>query len=212
MKGQMIIFEGGDGAGKSTLLRSLEAELCAQGRDVLATRDPGGSKKAEEIRRLLVEREPEDNFIAETQLLLFYASRFQNLRDTIVPKLEAGGIVLCDRFEVSAFAYQVHAHGGNVELFTTLHQAVVEMLQPERFLCTYVHCDIDPKIGRQRSLARNEGRVDVHDGAPLDFHLKVREGMFIAREYINPAFKHITINANLDQASMLVETREKLKI
>ncbi|NNK68376.1 MAG: dTMP kinase, partial [Rhodobacteraceae bacterium] len=104
-QGLFVTFEGIDGSGKSTQSRRLDAHLRAAGRDPLLTREPGGSEGAEEIRRLLVEGDP-DRWSPETEILLFTAARRDHLEKTIGPALAAGRIVICDRFADSTRVYQ----------------------------------------------------------------------------------------------------------
>src|SRR5579859_2888893 len=104
--GRFITFEGGEGAGKSTQLRRLAETLRARGRDVITTREPGGSPGAEQIRGLLVSGDP-DRWDGMTEALLHFAARRDHLRSTVWPALEAGKWVLCDRFADSTLAYQI---------------------------------------------------------------------------------------------------------
>src|SRR6201996_9132030 len=108
--GRFITFEGGEGAGKSTQLRRLAETLRERGRDVVTTREPGGSPGAEQIRALLVSGEP-DRWDGMTEALLHFAARRDHLRRTVWPALEAGKWVLSDRFADSTLAYQGYGHG-----------------------------------------------------------------------------------------------------
>ena len=103
--GLFITFEGIDGSGKSTQARLLDSELRRLGRDVVLTREPGGSPGAEQIRSLVLEGEP-DRWSAETEILLFTAARRDHLEKVIEPALTAGQIVICDRFADSTRLYQ----------------------------------------------------------------------------------------------------------
>jgi len=104
-KGLFITFEGIDGSGKSTQARMLHAALVDAGHDAILTREPGGSPGAEEIRSLVLEGDP-DRWSAETEILLFTAARRDHLERVINPALDAGQIVICDRFAASTRMYQ----------------------------------------------------------------------------------------------------------
>ncbi len=210
MTARFIVLEGGDGAGKSTLARNLATALQTEGRTVVHTREPGGSPKAEEIRSLILNRKPEENFHPDTQLLLHYAARLQHLSETVVPALRDGAIVICDRFEISSFAYQVHGHRGSLDLFLKCHAAVVEVLEPLRVPCVYVHCVVDPAIAMERIRASRGGQLDVHDTLPLDFKERVAHGTAAAKAYIHPIFAHVDIDAGATLEAMVAEARLKL--
>ena len=109
-KGLFISFEGIDGSGKSTQARRLHADLLAEGRQAVLTREPGGSPGAEEIRALVLQGEP-DRWSAETELLLFTAARRDHLERLIRPALEMGKMVICDRFADSSRMYQGLSRG-----------------------------------------------------------------------------------------------------
>jgi len=189
MKGKLIILEGGEGAGKTTLAKNLEEVLIADGRDVIRTREPGGTPHGEKIRSLLIEKDPEiDHHMAPvTQLMGHYMARFEHLERVILPALNVGKIVISDRFEVSSYAYQVYAQGGGNlrELFLDLHKHVLKLLKP--YDCYYLFCEIDPKEGLLRVEKRGD-KKNIFDEASLDFHHKVRDGMRQARECIDTHF------------------------
>ena len=156
-RGRFITFEGIDGSGKSTQARLLHDHLAKAGHDVVLTREPGGSAGAEEIRRLLVEGDPE-RWSPETEILLFTAARRDHLEKTILPALERGAIVISDRFADSTRVYQGAARGELRHLVDTLHEAVIAF---EPFL-TFV-IDMDPEIALARGLARRSGEDRFED-------------------------------------------------
>lgn len=144
-----ITLEGIDGAGKSTQARLLADRLRAAGRDVVITREPGGAPGAEEIRRLLVEGAP-GRWSAETEILLFTAARRDHVERTILPALNAGAIVVCDRFVDSTRAYQGSGPlRGKVE---ELHRLMIG-LDPDLTLIF----DMDPEQGLTRAGQRADG-------------------------------------------------------
>jgi dTMP kinase len=148
-RGLFITFEGIDGSGKSTQARLLAEHLRAEGRDVVLTREPGGSPGAEEIRRLVLEGDPE-RWSAETEILLFTAARRDHLEKTIAPALEAGQVVICDRFADSTRIYQGITRGDLRGLVDDLHAMMIGR-EPD---LTFV-IDMDPALGLSRAKGRN---------------------------------------------------------
>ncbi len=147
-KGLFITFEGIDGSGKSTQARLLADHLTAQGRDVVLTREPGGSPGAEEIRALVLQGDP-DRWSAQTEILLFTAARRDHMERTILPALEAGKVVICDRFADSTRMYQGLSRGdlrGDVD---ALHARMIGV-EPDLTLLI----DMDPTQGLSRALSR----------------------------------------------------------
>ncbi|MEJ2031106.1 MAG: dTMP kinase [Maritimibacter sp.] len=124
MAGLFITFEGIDGSGKSTQSRLLADTLAAEGHEVLHTREPGGSPGAEEIRRLVLEGDPE-RWSAETEILLFTAARRDHLERVIEPSLEAGKLVICDRFADSTRMYQGLRSPGLRAVVDKLHSLMI---------------------------------------------------------------------------------------
>lgn len=148
---RFISFEGIDGSGKSTQARMLADTLRARGHDVVLTREPGGSPGAEEIRRLVLEGDP-DRWSPETEILLFTAARRDHLERTIRPALDAGKIVICDRFADSTRMYQGLRGPGLRAQVDALHDL---MIGQEPDLTVLV--DMDPETGLSRALGRNGG-------------------------------------------------------
>ena len=138
MTGLFLSFEGIDGSGKSTQARLLADHLKAAGRDVVLTREPGGSPGAEEIRRLVLEGDP-DRWSAETELLLFTAARRDHLERIILPGIERGAVVISDRFADSTRVYQGTTRGDLTKTVNILHDAVIGIEPDRTFLI-----DIDP--------------------------------------------------------------------
>ena len=167
--GRFITFEGIDGSGKSTQARRLAAHLQARGLDVVLTREPGGSPGAEEIRRLLVEGNP-DRWSPETEILLFTAARRDHLEKTILPALERGATVISDRFADSTRVYQGAARGDLRKLVDHLHAEVIRR-EPD---LTFV-IDMPPDAALHRGLARQSGE-DRFEDMGLEFQLRLRHG------------------------------------
>ena len=172
-----ISFEGVDGCGKSTQARTLAQALRDQGRQVVLTREPGGSPGAGEIRRLLVEGAGE-RWSAETECLLFTAARRDHLERTIRPALDAGQTVITDRFADSTRVYQGAARGTLRELVDRLHELMIGV-EPD---LTFV-IDIDPATALARGQARG-GNEDRFESLGLGFQEKLALGFrALAQEY-----------------------------
>lgn len=167
--GFFLTFEGADGSGKSTQARRLSEALKAEGRDVVLTREPGGSTGAEEIRRLLVEGDP-GRWSAETEILLFFAARRDHLERTIIPALTRGAIVISDRFSDSTRVYQGAARGELRAVVDTMHTLMIGK-EPDLTLVI----DIDADTGLKRGLARNSGE-DRFEELGAGFQQKLRHG------------------------------------
>ncbi len=168
-----ITFEGLDGSGKTTQAKEAYARLRELGFRVLLTREPGGTPLGDQIRALLQDR-AHTAMTAETELLLFSASRAQLVAQVIRPFLADGGIVLCDRFADSTIAYQGYGRGIDLAFLQQMVQFATGGLQPDLTL----FLDIDPAAGaarrRQASLFGEEfSRIDQLE---LEFHQRVRRG------------------------------------
>jgi dTMP kinase len=169
MTGRFITLEGGEGTGKSTQVKRLKAALEAKGLKVLATREPGGSPGAEEIRKLLVEGEP-GRWNPITETLLAYAARADHVARTIGPALAAGIWVISDRFNDSTFAYQGVGRGVERETIRRIDSAVLDDFQPDLTLVL----DLDVKTGLERANAR-AGAENRFEKFGLEFHERLRQ-------------------------------------
>ncbi|MEM8842668.1 MAG: dTMP kinase [Pseudomonadota bacterium] len=163
--GFFLTLEGIDGSGKSTQVRLIAEHLSAAGRDVLVTREPGGSPGAEEIRKLLVEGPP-DRWSAETEILLFTAARRDHLERTILPAISEGKTVICDRFIDSTRAYQ--GSGAQREWVEALHEMMIGR-NPDLTLVL----DLDPAEALTRAGAR-ANREDRFEQQGLEFQARLR--------------------------------------
>ncbi|ARC89330.1 dTMP kinase [Rhodovulum sp. MB263] len=146
---RFISFEGIDGSGKSTQARRLAERLRGQGREVVLTREPGGSPGAEQIRRLVLEGDP-DRWSPETELLLFTAARRDHLERTVRPALDRGAVVICDRFADSTRIYQGITRGDLRAMVDRLHDLMIGCEPDLTFLL-----DMPPETGLARARGRN---------------------------------------------------------
>jgi len=156
-RGRFFSFEGIDGSGKSTQARLLAETLRAAGHEVALTREPGGSPGAEEIRRLLLEGAV-DRWSAETELLLFTAARRDHLERTIRPALDAGKMVISDRFVDSTRVYQGVGRADLAGMVEELHRLAIGVEPDLTFLI-----DIPPATGLARARAREAGEMRFED-------------------------------------------------
>lgn len=178
MTGRFITLEGGEGTGKSTQLRRLAAALRERGIAVHATREPGGSPGAEEIRKLLVEGEP-GRWEPITEALLAYAARSDHVARVIGPALLAGTWVVSDRFSDSTYAYQGAGRGLDRETIRRIDSAVLDDFSPDLTLIL----DLDPAIGLARAGARG-GTENRFERFGADFHDRLRQAFLdIARRH-----------------------------
>ncbi|WOI10465.1 dTMP kinase [Thalassospira lucentensis] len=192
--GLFISFEGGEGSGKTTQIRRLESWFRQRGREVVVTREPGGSPGAEEIRNLLLTGDP-GRWDAVTEALLMFASRRDHVERTIRPALAEGKVVLCDRFADSSVAYQGFGHGLGAEFISNLWQIAIDGFKPDLTLIF----DLSVEVGLERAGARFaniSAAEDRFERMGTEFHQRLRNGFIeIARK--NPERCEI-IDANGD--------------
>lgn len=170
MTKSFITFEGPEGSGKTSVIKEVEAALKAQNIDVIVTREPGGVALSERIRSLLLDF-VDEKMDARTEAMLFAASRRQHVVEVIRPALEAGKVVLCDRYIDSSLAYQGVARDLGIEEVYALNLFAIEDLIPD----LTVFIDVKPEVGlsRVRSNQRDMDRLDLET---QEFHQKVYEG------------------------------------
>jgi dTMP kinase len=172
-RGRFITFEGIDGSGKSTQMRLLAERLRSEGHDIFEAVEPGGTAIGRQIRRILLDAAYQD-LRPTAELLLYFASRAQNVDECIRPALAAGKIVLCDRFTDSTLAYQGYARGLGEETVLALDRIACRGLTPDLTLLI----DVDVECGLARAQKRNAGSDAAEtrmDDQSLEFHRKVRE-------------------------------------
>jgi dTMP kinase len=166
-KGIFITFEGIEGCGKSTQAKRVLESLIESGLEVVFTREPGGSCIGEQIRNILLDP-ANDAMVPLTELLLYEASRHQHMAEVIDPALEAGKVVICDRFYDASTAYQGHARGLNVEDVERLNLIASAGKRPDLTIIL----DLPAEIGLKR-IGKNPDRIE---GEGVEFHERVRAG------------------------------------
>jgi len=171
-RGLFISFEGSEGCGKSTQIQRLAARLRALNREILLTREPGGTVIGEKIRHLLQHDEAGDAMCPETELLLFTASRAQLARELIAPALETGKTVIADRFLDSTTVYQGVARRINPESVAAINLFAVGTIMPD---VTFV-LDLDNTTARERMRQRGGTVPDRMENQPAAFYEAVRQG------------------------------------
>lgn len=172
MRGRFITFEGSEGCGKTTQIQSLRGRLQEEGREVLLTREPGGTAAGEKIRDLLQHAPEGEGLTPEAEVLLFTASRAQLVREQIMPAIERGVYVLADRFLDSTTVYQGVARGLDAAAVAAINRfAVGECMPDMTFLL-----DLDIKEGRRRVSERSRGDEDRMERETDAFFEKVRRG------------------------------------
>ncbi len=174
-RGLFLTFEGNDGSGKTTQIRRLLARLRQEGFQVLETSEPGGTSIGMQIRRILLA--PANQELAPTaELLLYFASRAQNVAQWIRPALASGQVVVCDRFTDSTLVYQGAGRGLGRDVVEALHKVACGALQPD----ITIYLDIDLETSLSRARARNQdqnGPAESRmDDQSVEFHRAVRRG------------------------------------
>lgn len=169
MRGKFITIEGTDGSGKSTQIELLMDYLRKKGADVIFTREPGGTQISEKIREIILDVNNSE-MTGITEALLYAAARSQHVEEKIIPALEAGKIIVCDRFVDSSIAYQGAARGLGAEKIMGINEAALHGIMPDMTL----FFDLSPEKGILRK--KNERALDRLEKEKMDFHEKVYEG------------------------------------
>lgn len=209
-QGLFVTCEGGEGAGKTTLLSKLEKELVNRGYEVVLTREPGGSQLGESIRQWLLNRDFHATMGKKAELLLFLAARAQHIEELIKPSLNAGKVVLCDRFNDSTVAYQGLGRALGMEFVQKWCDLVCEDVIPN--LTFFL--DVDPQEGLRRTKRISKenakaGSVDRIEAERLEFHQKVRQGLLsLAKQYPQ---RIVRIDANQSDSQVFAEALHNLE-
>lgn len=198
MKGTFITFEGCEGAGKSTQIRLLSQYLAEQGKECVVTREPGGSAISEAIRTVILDGK-NTAMTDECEALLYAAARAQHLSDTVLPALEEGKTVLCDRYIFSSFAYQGYGRGLDMGFLRAVNSFALQGHMPDITL----FLDIPPRSAFERK--HGADRNDRIEQAGEAFHARVYQGYLrLAEEYPGQIVR-------VDCSGTKFETNEKIR-
>lgn len=194
-----ITFEGPEGSGKTTVIQQV-AEKLKNEYNIILTREPGGVKTGEQIREVLLEGDTMDD---RTEALLFAASRREHLVGKVIPALNTGKVVLCDRYIDSSLAYQGYARGIGIEEVKSINEFAINGLYPD----ITIYLDVSVEVGRERILKnqRDQNRLDQED---VKFHEKVVEGY--KKIIHNESDRFIVINANQSIDKVVNTTYESI--
>lgn len=195
-RGFLISFEGSEGSGKSTQISRIAERFEAAGYDIVVTREPGGTPIGEEIRHILMHAVESDAMMPETELLLFAASRAQLVREVILPAVNAGKIVLCDRFMDSTTVYQGVARNIQSEPVHLINTFAVGNMVPD----VTVVIDLDAETGLQRVRHRANDMPDRMEKENIEFYQKVRNGYLMLAKAMPERF--VVVDGELPKAEL----------
>jgi len=203
---RFITFEGGDGTGKTTQLQALESHLRGKGRSCVSTREPGGTSLGKLIRQVLLEvgKQP---IASPTELFLYLADRAQHVQEVILPAIDGGKIVLCDRYTDSTLAYQGYGRGIDLGLLRQLNEFANRAVKPD--LTLLLDCPVELGLSRTAQRQSNAGsarsREDRFEREKVEFHEKVRDG-FLAMARAEPQrFRIIDASRSVEQVSREIQ-------
>lgn len=192
MKGIFITLEGPDGSGKSTIMNLLRDYFYEKNIDIIFTREPGGTEIGEEIRHIILDNRHK-NMLAETEALLYAASRGQHVHEKILPALNSGKIVLCERFILSSLAYQGVGRSLGVEEVRMINDFAIKGIRPD--LTLFFH--VDPVVTLNRKTSKKGGDRLEREG--YEFHKKVYEGYMELLEMYPTNTKIIDATQSIEQ-------------
>ena len=194
-----ITLEGGEGSGKSVQVEFIKNFFLGKKKEVLVTKEPGGTDIGRKLRKILLSPESK-NLSHMAELLLYLADRSQHLKEVIIPALKSNKIVICDRFFDSTVVYQSFVRGLDLNLINTIHNAILEGIEPDLTILL----DVDPKIGLLRAKAQiQNGQRSVSESRfedeTLKFHQKVREGFLALSEKNDKRFKVVDASKTIEE-------------
>ena len=204
-KGLFIVFEGGEGTGKTTAIDAIYNWIIENELKCMKTREPGGIKISEQIRQVILDTENK-SMDPRTEALLYAAARRQHLVEKVIPALEEGTIVLCDRFIDSSLAYQGYARELGIEEVMSINKFAIGDYMPDLSILF----DLDPRIGLERINNNKDREINRLDLEKLDFHEKVRAGYNIV--YENNKDRIVKIDAEQSKENVINEIKNILKL
>ena len=207
--GKLISFEGSEGSGKSTQIACLAAHFQKTHREVLTTREPGGTEIGEQIRNIIVHNSKGDEMCAETELLLFTAARAQLVREVIAPAMMRGAIVLSDRFLDSSTVYQGIARNLAADPVAQINRFAVGNVMPDLTIVI----DVPTEVSLARLKQRASDLPDRMERENLDFYTKVREGYLLLAKSMPERFLVVdgTKTAEAIEKKIWIEVQARLK-
>lgn len=204
MNGILISLEGPDGAGKTTVLQKILPELEKSRYKVVSTREPGGVRVAEEIRNIILSTENTE-IDSKTELMLFAAARRLHLQTKMLPALEAGKLVIVDRFIDSSVAYQGYGRELGVQPVNWLNEFATDGLKPDLTL----YFDIDTDVALERIMKNRGDEVNRLDLERAEMHRKVRKGYLEIVK--NDPKRFATIDASQNLAAVVADSLKAIK-
>ncbi len=207
--GKLISFEGSEGSGKSTQIARLAAHFQKTQREVLTTREPGGTEIGEQIRNIIVHNSKGDEMCAETELLLFTAARAQLVREVIAPAIMRGAIVLSDRFLDSSTVYQGIGRNLAADPVAQINRFAVGNVMPD----LTVVIDVPTEVSLARLKQRASDLPDRMERENLEFYTKVREGYLVLARGMPERFLVVdgTKSADAIEKKIWTEVQARLK-
>jgi len=203
--GIMIVCDGSNGAGKTTVIETLVQHIKSKGREVVVTREPGGTPIGEKIREVILSPDTPE-MCDMTELMLFAAARAQHVKEKILPALAQGKVVVSDRFDSATISFQHYARGLDLTLIEQLNDLALDGFSPNKTIVL----DLDPEIGLQRVHDRGEG-LDRLEDQELAFLTRARNG-YLAQANDNPDKFHVVdaSKSKEEVAAEVLETIDKL--
>jgi len=203
-KGLFIVFEGGEGTGKTTAIDEIYNWIIENNFKCIKTREPGGIKISEQIRQVNLNKENK-TMDGRTEALLYAAARRQHLVEKVIPALEEGSIVLCDRFIDSSLAYQGYARKLGIEEVMSINRFAIGEYMPDLSILF----DLDPKIGLERISSNEHREINRLDLEKIDFHERVRAGYNVV--YEKNKDRIIKIDAEKSKENVINQIKKILK-
>ena len=206
--GKLISFEGSEGSGKSTQLSRLAAHLHKAGREVVSTREPGGTEIGEQIRNIIVHNSKGDEMCAETELLLFTAARAQVVREVIAPALTRGAVVLTDRYLDSSTVYQGIGRNLAADPVAQVKRFAVGNVMPDLTIVI----DVPTEVSLARIRQRASDLPDRMERENIDFYKKIREGYLLLARGLPDRFAVLdgTLNEDALEKKIWATVKERI--